>query len=44
MKTESGYFDKEVVPVEGELPSGEKEMVSIDEGIRFDASLESLSG
>ena len=42
--TESGYFDRELVPVEGDLPSGEKEMVSIDEGIRFDASLESLSG
>ncbi len=42
--TEAGYFDKEIVPVEGDLPSGEKEMVSIDEGIRFDASLESLSG
>ena len=26
------------------MPSGEKEIVSIDEGIRFDASLESLSG
>ena len=37
-------FDKEIVPVEGDLPSGEKEMVSVDEGIRFDASLESLSG
>ena len=42
--TESGHFDKEIVPVEGDLPSGEKEMVSVDEGIRFDASLESLSG
>ena len=42
--TEAGYFDKEIVPVEGDLPSGEKEMVAIDEGIRFDASLESLSG
>ena len=42
--TESGFFDKEIVPVEGDLPSGEKEMVSVDEGIRFDASLESLSG
>ena len=42
--TESGFFDKEIVPVEGDLPSGEKEMVTVDEGIRFDASLESLSG
>ena len=42
--TESGFFHREIVLVEGDLPSGEKEMVSIDEGIRFDASLESLSG
>ena len=42
--TELGFFDKEIVPVEGDLPSGEKEMVTVDEGIRFDASLESLSG
>ena len=42
--TEEGYFDREIVPVEGELPSGEKEMVTVDEGIRFDASPESLSG
>ncbi len=42
--TESGFFDREIVPVEGDLPNGEKEMVTIDEGIRFDASIESLSG
>ena len=42
--TEEGYFDREIVPVEGDLPSGEKEMVTVDEGIRFDASPESLSG
>ena len=42
--TESGFFDREIVPVEGHLPNGEKEMVTVDEGIRFDASEESLSG
>jgi acetyl-CoA acetyltransferase family protein len=42
--TQEGYFDREIVPVEGNLPSGEKEMVTVDEGIRFDASPESLSG
>ena len=42
--TEGGYFDREIVPVEGDLPNGEKEMVTVDEGIRFDASSESLSG
>ena len=42
--TEGGFFDREIVPVEGDLPNGEKEMVTVDEGIRFDASEESLSG
>ena len=42
--TEGGFFDREIVPVEGHLPNGEKEMVTVDEGIRFDASEESLSG
>ena len=42
--TEAGYFDREIVPVKGKLPSGEDEMVTVDEGIRFDATQESLSG
>jgi|TARA_B110000438_G_C15820802_1_gene654371 acetyl-CoA acetyltransferase family protein len=42
--TEAGYFDKEIIPVKGKLPSGEEEMVTVDEGIRFDATQESLSG
>ena len=42
--TEGGFFDREIVPVEGDLPNGEKEMVTVDEGIRFDSSEESLSG
>ena len=42
--TEGGFFDREIVPVEGDLPNGEKEMVTVVVGIRFDASEESLSG
>ena len=42
--TEGGFFDREIVPVEGDLPNGDKEMVTVDEGIRFDASLEKLAG
>jgi acetyl-CoA C-acetyltransferase len=42
--TEAGFFDREIVPIEGKLPSGEAEMVTADEGIRFDATQESLSG
>jgi acetyl-CoA acetyltransferase family protein len=42
--TDCGYFDREIIPVEGDLPNGDKEIVTVDEGIRFDASEESLSG
>ena len=27
--TEGGYFDREIVPVEGDLPNGDKEMVTV---------------
>ncbi|WOE76591.1 acetyl-CoA C-acetyltransferase [Alterisphingorhabdus coralli] len=40
---ESGAFDNEIVPVKVETPEGE-EMHKVDEGIRFDASLEGISG
>ena len=39
--TEAGAFDNEIVPVEIETPEG-KEMHKVDEGIRFDASLEAM--
>ena len=41
--TNSGAFEKEVVPVEVETPEG-AQMHSVDEGIRFDATLESIAG
>ena len=28
--TEGGYFDREIVPVEGDLPNGDKDMVTLD--------------
>lgn len=41
--TNSGAFANEIVPVEIETPEG-TEMHTVDEGIRFDASLEGLAG
>ena len=42
--TESGQFDDEIVPLEITNDAGEKEMHTIDEGIRFDASLDGIKG
>ncbi len=41
--TEAGLFDREIVPVEIETAEG-KEWHKVDEGIRFDATLESIAG
>ncbi len=41
--TETGAFEDEIVPVEIETPDGD-EMHTVDEGIRFDASLEGIAG
>ncbi len=41
--TKAGAFDSEVVPIEIETPEG-TEMHTIDEGIRFDATLEGIAG
>ena len=42
--TESKYFDKEILPVEGKNAEGINDLVMADEGIRFDASLDKLAG
>ena len=42
--TKSGAFEKEIVPIEITLPDGSKDMHRVDEGIRFDASLEGIRG
>ncbi len=41
--TEAGAFDAEIVPVEVTLPDGSGETHRVDEGIRFDASLEGIA-
>ncbi len=40
--TNAGAFEAEIVPLEVETPEG-SEMHTVDEGIRFDASLESIA-
>jgi acetyl-CoA C-acetyltransferase len=40
--TKSGAFDKEIVPIEITLADGTTEMHVVDEGIRWDASIEGM--
>ncbi len=40
--TQAGLFDAEIVPLEIALEDGSKEMHKVDEGIRFDASLDAI--
>ncbi|MGB2019874.1 MAG: acetyl-CoA C-acetyltransferase [Parvibaculales bacterium] len=42
--TQAGAFDDEIVPIEVTNEDGEKEIHKVDEGIRFDASLEGIQG
>jgi acetyl-CoA C-acetyltransferase len=42
--TQAGAFKDEVLPMAITLPNGEKEMHTVDEGIRFDATLEGIKG
>jgi acetyl-CoA C-acetyltransferase len=42
--TKSGAFDQEIVPIEIVNANGETEMHVVDEGIRWDASLQSMAG
>lgn len=42
--TANGHFRREVVPVEVTLPDGSLDTHVLDEGIRYDASLESMQG
>lgn len=42
--TESGYFKDEIVPVPITLEDGSSDMHTLDEGIRYDATLEGLQG
>jgi acetyl-CoA C-acetyltransferase len=42
--TRSGHFDAEIAPVDIRLPDGSADIHRIDEGIRFDATLEGIRG
>jgi acetyl-CoA C-acetyltransferase len=42
--TEAGAFKTEIVPVEIALEDGSKQQHEVDEGIRFDASLDAIKG
>jgi acetyl-CoA C-acetyltransferase len=42
--TRAGHFTKEILPLEISLPDGSKQQHEVDEGIRFDASLEGIRG
>lgn len=42
--TEEGRFDTQIIPVEVTLEDGSAEMMTVDEGIRFDTSIEKLAG
>jgi acetyl-CoA C-acetyltransferase len=42
--TKAGHFEKEVVPLEITLADGSKDIHRVDEGIRFDASLDAIRG
>ncbi|MFY9329647.1 MAG: acetyl-CoA C-acetyltransferase [Georgfuchsia sp.] len=40
--TKNGWFEAEILPLEITLPDGSRDMHKIDEGIRFDVSLEAI--
>jgi len=40
--TQAGHFRKEIVPIEVTLPDGAKDIHTVDEGIRFDVTLEGV--
>ena len=42
--TQAGAFEEEIVPVEVTNEDGDTELHKVDEGIRFDASLEGIQG
>jgi acetyl-CoA acetyltransferase family protein len=42
--TSEGYFDREIIPIESRSDAIDTSIISNDEGIRYDASLEALSG
>jgi len=44
LAVEGKYFDREILPVQAKNAQGKSDMILLDEGIRYDASLEALAG
>ena len=44
LAVERKYFDREILPVKAKNSEGKSDMIFVDEGIRYDASLEALAG
>ena len=44
LAVEGKYFDREILPVQAKNAEGKSDMILVDEGIRYDASLEALAG
>jgi len=44
LAVEGKYFDREILPVQAKNAEGRSDMILLDEGIRYDASLEALAG
>ena len=44
LAVEGKYFDREILPVQAKNADGKSDMIFVDEGIRYDASLEALAG
>jgi acetyl-CoA C-acetyltransferase len=44
LAVEEGRFEREIVPIEIELPDGSRELHVQDEGIRMEATLEAIAG
>jgi len=44
LAVEGKYFDREILPVQAKNAEGKSDMIFVDEGIRYDASIEALAG
>ena len=44
LAVEGKYFDREILPVQAKNSEGKSDIILVDEGIRYDASLEALAG
>ena len=44
LAVEGKYFDREILPIQAKNAEGKSDIIFVDEGIRYDASLEALAG